>query len=136
MASQTLKLLGRILDPQKNFGYQNFERIIQKLPQQQLVQCNFAQFFNNPVEENVVIMLVDCFARGNQARMKKPSVNEDAKPPNLFSKQQDYEYFLEIYQRWKDKQGRKQHIIQQERTSKLNIRQNDSFSSISSAKSS
>ena len=52
-------------------------------------------------------MLVDCYARGNQSRMKKPSANEDAKPPNLFNKQQDYDYFLEIYQRWKDKQGRK-----------------------------
>ena len=81
-------------------------------------------------------MLVDCYARGNQSRMKKPSANEDSKPPNLFNKQQDYDYFLEIYQRWKDKQGRKQYIIQQERTSKLSVRQNESFSSISSAKSS
>jgi len=37
MASTTLKLLGRILDPQKNSGYQSFERVIQKLPSPQLI---------------------------------------------------------------------------------------------------
>jgi len=39
---------------------------------------------------------------------------EDSKLPNFFgAKLSDYEYFQDIYVRWKEKRGRKKHIIMQ-----------------------
>lgn len=100
----TLKLLGRIFDPQKNNSYSLFAKIIQKIPKQQLVQCNFAQFFGNEAEEKYVILLIDCYSQREMPRKTQP---EEVKPPNLFSKESDYEFFLDIYARWKAKSLRK-----------------------------
>lgn len=82
-------------------------------------------------------MVADCYQR-RQITQKMNSNAEDSKLPNFFgAKLSDYEYFQDIYVRWKEKRGRKKHIIMQQAETKPKtlLRQNDSYSSLHSAKS-
>ena len=63
LAKSILKLLGRIVDTEKNLSYRSFEQIIHKIPRQKLIDCNFAQFFGTASEEKLVLMLLDCYAK-------------------------------------------------------------------------
>ena len=105
LASPTLKLLARIFNQEKNIGYDKFEKVLHKIPKATLVNCNFGQFLRNGnlAEEKSVILIIDCYSRrqANQQRLK----NID-QPINVFTKESDYNYFKEIYQRWKERRER------------------------------
>ena len=65
--------------------------------------------------------------------MRKGNQLED-KPINLFSSESDYEYFVEIYKKWKERRERTVGVLEPAEKSKSSnrLRHNDSFSSFSS----
>lgn len=134
LAKSILKLLGRIVDTEKNLSYRSFEQIIHKIPRQKLIDCNFAQFFGTASEEKLVLMLLDCYAK-RSIQTDRRTLQDPTKPPNVFANPDDYDYFLSIYARWREKSLRKQQQIAQVTTAPqtMKIQKNASFSSFSSA---
>ena len=97
------------------------------------MSCNFGQFLcnGNLAEEKSVILIIDCYS-GRQARVIRKGQEED-KPVNIFTKESDYEYFVEIYQKWKERRERTGGVLEPTENLKASkLRNNDSFSSISS----
>ena len=83
------------------------------------------------------MLVVDCYSHKYALSAHKPGggggLNRDPhQPPNLFNTEQEYGHFCEIYSRWKERSMRNRNIIQADMT-KFKVRQNDSFSSFSSA---
>ena len=90
-------------------GYRAFEKVIHKIKKADLVSCDFAQFFGNGnlAEEKSVILIIDCYNRKQAHTIRKPAPGQnDDKLINLFNTDADYQYFVQIYQKWKERKER------------------------------
>ena len=110
IASSVLRLLARIFNSQQNLNYKVFERVLQSISPKQLLQCNFGQFFGSSTEEKSVILIVDSYSRRELLNQRKTLATK-FKPVNVFKNEEQYEYFVEIYERWKEQSVRNRDII-------------------------
>ena len=100
-----------------------------KVSKENLIKCNFAQFFHQPKEEKYVLIILDAYLQGkikattNIGRAGKYIGSRGAKtnnispeemvPSNVFNSEEEYEYFIKLYMAWKEQDLKSRLIIRQ-----------------------
>ena len=125
MASNVLKFMARIFEPQKNQNYAKFEEYLATVKKETLMKCNFGQFLNQPKEEKYVLTVLDAYLQGRvnysavvgrqgkgySQQMKNVQQLTQIVPSNVFATEYEYKYFTQLYSKWKNKEQLSRQII-------------------------